>query len=133
MTDRAARRAGTIATLAILTSGIASSSTMAQDAEATRPSISEVIQASSPDVREYNEHLVILSSPWMEGRLPGTRGMELAREYVETQFMETGLVGPVEGDDYSTSGYRQSFGLGGSTEFVDQKLTLGDSWFKQTE
>ncbi|MCH2145461.1 MAG: M28 family peptidase [Phycisphaerales bacterium] len=133
MNDRASRRAGTIAALAILGAGIASSSTLAQEAEAARPSISEVIQASTPDVREYNEHLIILSSPWMEGRLPGTRGMELAREYVETQFMETGLVGPVENDEYSDSPYRQSFGLGGSTEFADQKLMIGDEWFKQTE
>ena len=32
--------------------------------------------------RIFNEHITVLSSPWMEGRLPGTRGMEYAREYV---------------------------------------------------
>ena len=41
--------------------------------------------------RIFNEHITVLSSPWMEGRLPGTRGMEYAREYVSYWFDQAGL------------------------------------------
>lgn len=88
--------------------------------------LSDAIREASPDVQVYNEHLIILSSPWMEGRLPGTRGMELAREYVERQYKEMGLVPPVLDEETGSYGYRQPFSLGGSTEFVDQQMMLGD-------
>jgi hypothetical protein len=46
------------------------------------------------EVDIYNDHVVTLASPWMEGRLPGTRGMELAKEYMEFYFKKTGLETP---------------------------------------
>ncbi|MEM8712895.1 MAG: M28 family peptidase, partial [Planctomycetota bacterium] len=59
-----------------------------------RPLIAEALSAVSEDVRTFNEHLTILASPWMEGRLPGTRGMERAKQYMEDHFAEYGLHAP---------------------------------------
>ena len=53
--------------------------------------LSNAMRDAPADVREFQEHMIILASPWMEGRLPGTRGADLAREYVETQFRVRGL------------------------------------------
>ena len=39
-------------------------------------SIAEALAALDGDVREYNDHIVVLASPFMEGRVPGSRGME---------------------------------------------------------
>ena len=56
------------------------------------PKIHELIAASDPRVVEFNEHLTILASPWMEGRLPGTIGMERAKDYMEHHFRKAGLL-----------------------------------------
>ncbi|MFT5734635.1 MAG: hypothetical protein ACI8WY_003317, partial [Planctomycetota bacterium] len=58
------------------------------------PVIAEALAAVSEEVRRYNDHLTILASPWMEGRLPGTRGMERAMEYMEFHFEQFGLKAP---------------------------------------
>src|SRR5690606_4924436 len=79
----------------------------------------------SEDVRIYNDHLVTLASPFMEGRVPGSRGMEIAREYCEFWLQDAGLIPPfeVEGSIGERS-YRQVFPLGGSTEVVSQALEV---------
>jgi hypothetical protein len=79
----------------------------------------------SEDVRIYNDHLVTLASPFMEGRVPGSRGMEIAREYCEFWLSEAGLepAFDVEGRIGERS-YRQVFPLGGSTEVVSHALEI---------
>ena len=74
--------------------------------------IHEVIAASDPYVQAFNEHLTILASPWMEGRLPGTRGMELAKDYMEDQFKKAGLLPAFQPSDGGPKTYRQPFPLG---------------------
>jgi hypothetical protein len=87
--------------------------------DASRPII-EVMQAVDADVHQYNEHLVILSSPFMEGRLPGTAGMERAKQYMEYHFNEMGLQQPFEHADGAS--FRQAFPLSSRTDLVDQGL-----------
>lgn len=70
------------------------------------------------EVRVYNDHLTILASPWMEGRLPGTRGMELAKEYMEYYFRQYGLDAPYEGGE----SFRQPFALGSVKEVKEAHL-----------
>ncbi|MDG2031922.1 MAG: M28 family peptidase [Phycisphaerales bacterium] len=120
------RRCPGLFLLSLVTSLGAGSIATAQDSSASKTPLSDAIREASPDVQVYNEHLIILSSPWMEGRLPGTRGMELAREYVERQYKDMGLIPPVLDEETGSYGFRQPFSLGGSTEFVDQKMMLGD-------
>lgn len=85
------------------------------------PRIDQVLASLPPEVRLYNEHVTILSSPWMEGRLPGTKGMERAMDYVEHWFKKSGL-DTVKQKDGSMS-YRQPFSLGGKREMRDQRLS----------
>lgn len=88
--------------------------------------ITEALQSVDEAVRVYNDHLTILASPWMEGRLPGTRGMELAKEYMENYFREYGLQPAVETKGGEMS-FRQEFELGAKTivDRVDLKASGG--------
>ncbi len=104
--------------------------------------IADALASVSDEVRVYNDHLTILASPWMEGRVPGSRGMELAKEYVETHFRDYGLLPAFplveeapDGSEKITPGasYRQPFPLGGTTkvttrdfaaEIKGQKITF---------
>lgn len=99
----------------------ASASPTASPAPST-PSIDAAIRAAHPEVQEYNLHLTVLASPWMEGRLPGTRGFERASQYMEDHFQQYGLEPPVERDGKKT--YRQPFQLGGSQVISGGGITL---------
>ena len=96
------------------------SGTMAQEREAREDApLSDAFRSSPEDVREYQEHLIILASPWMGGRLPGTRGAELAREYVESEFKSRGLKPVMNVTEDGAAGYRQPFPLGSPSELVE--------------
>lgn len=84
--------------------------------------IHELLAASHEDVRTYNEHLMVLASPWMDGRLPGTKGMAQAMDYVEWGFRKAGLLPPAKATDGSPS-YRQPFSLGDKRSFRNQTLS----------
>ncbi len=43
------------------------------------------------DVNTYRSHIQFLANPFMEGRGPGTRGNEIAAEYIEAAFRHLGL------------------------------------------
>jgi hypothetical protein len=53
--------------------------------------IARALEAMGPDGREYDTHVVTLANPFFGGRAPGTRGNELAAEYIEFQFRALGL------------------------------------------
>ena len=89
-----------------------------------RPQIHTTIAAADPDVQAFNEHLIILASPWMEGRLPGTKGMERAMDYMEDQFRKAGLEPAFSPSDGSARSYRQPFSLGGKREVVEETITV---------
>ncbi len=94
----------------------------AASASVSRTPLTDALKNANAAVLEFNEHVTVLSSPWMEGRLPGTRGMELAREYMEWQFIKAGLVPaiPVEGSDAKS--FRQPFPLGSNDVVSNQRL-----------
>jgi Zn-dependent M28 family amino/carboxypeptidase len=81
-----------------------------------------LLQASHADVQAFNDHLMVLASPWMDGRLPGTKGMAQAMDYVEWGFRKAGLAAPAKAADGSPS-YRQPFSLGDKRSFSNQTLT----------
>ncbi|MCH7791312.1 MAG: M28 family peptidase [Planctomycetes bacterium] len=60
------------------------------------------------DLRVLNDHVVTLANPFMEGRFPGTRGMEIAKQYFEFYLGRAGLDPAFE----NGTSYRQSFPLG---------------------
>ncbi len=90
----------------------------------SRALIAEALAGVSGEVRTFNDHLTILASPWMEGRLPGTRGMELAKEYMEFQFRASGLL-PAVGSGGESRSFRQPFNLGSTNEVTVASLELG--------
>lgn len=53
----------------------------------------------SAELRWQRESLAYLASPYLEGRGPGTRGLDLAADYIAEQFRKAGLR-PVPGHGY---------------------------------
>lgn len=108
-----ARARGASALLSASLTGLALSvPAAAQSQSAGGGPIQGALAEVNEEVRVYNDHLTILASPWMEGRLPGTRGMELAKEYMEYYFRQYGLEAPYEGG----ASFRQPFALGSVRE-----------------
>ncbi|MEO0481470.1 MAG: M28 family peptidase [Planctomycetota bacterium] len=83
-----------------------------------------------PDVQQFNEHVVTLANPFMEGRVPGSRGMAIARDYFEF-YMEAAGVLPPFTDAEGNPSFRQAFPLRGSVEVTEQSLRLGDEQFAE--
>ncbi|MEC8493894.1 MAG: hypothetical protein VXZ39_03155, partial [Planctomycetota bacterium] len=129
-----ARRAASIGGLGLLALGTSALAAPRQADDVQAPStgpIRDALQSVSEDVQIYNDHLTILASPWMEGRLPGTRGMELAKEYMEYYFRQYGLKAPYDGEVVQPDGtslveaeasFRQPFDLGESADLVRGEL-----------
>jgi len=88
--------------------------------------IADLLTASSEDVRTYNQHITTLASPYMEGRVPGSEGMERARDYVQYHFEKLGVgpAFPLETEAGKTPfvTYRDPFALGGTWQVTDEKL-----------
>ncbi len=91
------------------------------------PSIVGALSAVSAEVRTYNDHVVTLASPFMEGRVPGSRGMEIAKEYIQHYLELAGLQpGFPAAEDAETSApsWRQGFPLSGTLELASQALSV---------
>lgn len=78
--------------------------TLAQDCP-----IAEALAASDAEVRLFDTHVTTLSSPAMGGRLPGSQGMAMAKDYVQRSLELAGLE-PAFGSGDSAS-WRQSFSI----------------------
>lgn len=63
--------------------------TVEVDAEAI--SLRQVLEDLGPVATEWYQHVHTLANPFFEGRVPGTRGKQLATEYLEFWFREYGL------------------------------------------
>lgn len=87
--------------------------------------IRDALLAQPEDVRIFDEHVVTLSSPFMEGRVPGSNGMEVAKDYCEFWLKDAGVLPAFEG----RSSWRQPFELRGSSELTSQSLAAGGETF----
>lgn len=90
--------------------------------------ISQAIADSDPQVREYNAHLSFLAHDFLGGRLPGTPGMEIAKNYVEQHFIDAGLTAPFTDADGNPS-YRQDFPISERVDLTGQSLSMGGQAF----
>ncbi|MEM9373294.1 MAG: M28 family peptidase, partial [Planctomycetota bacterium] len=87
--------------------------------------ISDALRSVSGDVLIYNEHLTTLASPYMMGRVPGSAGMERAREYCAFTLEQAGLEPAFPSDDGTPfASYYDPFELGGSWDVLDERLEL---------
>ena len=83
----------------------------------------DLLEQLGPEVQQYNEHIVFLSSPFMEGRVPGSNGMEVAKDYSIYWFKRAGCV-PGFKDKQGEPTWRQPFPLGSRTVVKEQVLTV---------
>lgn len=78
--------------------------------------IRDALATVDDETKEFHEHIVVLSSQWMDGRLPGTPGMERAKDYFEHHLRAVGLQPAVEPRTGHPGGFRHPFSLG--TDFI---------------
>ncbi|MBX3361718.1 MAG: M28 family peptidase [Phycisphaeraceae bacterium] len=85
--------------------------------------VAELLTKLGPDVTRYTQHVMTLANPFFEGRAPGTRGNEIAQEYIEFWFKQFGLepaftesttITAADGSEVitSTPSFRQHFEVG---------------------
>jgi hypothetical protein len=75
------------------------------------------------DVRVFHEHVTFLASPYLEGRVPGSHGMEVAKDYSEHYLREAGLEPGFVAEGGAAS-FRQAFPLGGTSEVESHSIAL---------
>ncbi|HMQ20957.1 MAG TPA: M28 family peptidase [Planctomycetota bacterium] len=96
-----------------------------QASQQREPRIHERLEALGPDVTMYDSHVTTLANPFLEGRLPGTRGMEIAKEYVEYWLRRAGTEPAFE--DEGRPSWRQPFLLGQKRTVIQAaRLGAGD-------
>ena len=78
-------------------------------------------EQADPDVAVWYQHVNTLANPWMEGRQPGTRGDDLATEYMEFYMRQAGLQ-PAFKDESGDASWRQPFRFQVSRRPVPPKL-----------
>lgn len=87
--------------------------------------ISDALISVSPDVLLYNEHLTTLASPYMMGRVPGSPGMDRAREYCAFTFEQLGIEPAFPSEDGTPfSSYYDPFELGGTWTVSQETILL---------
>jgi aminopeptidase YwaD len=115
-----------------IASGLDSGTTTTRDIDGSP--ISDAIRAVSEDVKIYNEHLTTLASPYMQGRVPGSEGMERAREYCAFTLSQAGLEPAFPSADGTPfASYYDPFDLGGSWEATDESISLDGTEFEAGE
>ncbi len=138
MTPRApaARRTPVLAALCALAlawptsgTGAAQAAGEADAAPEIQGAIATTLEELGEDIRVYNDHVVTLANPFMEGRLPGTRGMEIAKDYCEYWFREAGLEPGFAGltSDPEANPWRQPFPLAATPKLIEQHLSVADA------
>lgn len=119
------RPAGRLLSLALIALSLGAPPSVAQEdgEEASFPgAVAGALASLDEDTRVYNDHVVTLASPFMEGRVPGSRGMEIATEYMEYWLRDAGLEPAFDGG----RSWRQPFDLAAVPELVHQALTVRD-------
>lgn len=121
------RSVWTVATL--LMTALAGQPAIAAQADAS-PQAPSTSTATSPTVdaallRQYRSHVEFLANPFMEGRGPGTRGNQIAAEYIEAWMRSAGLKpGFADAGDGS---FRQPFIAGTQARRTDSVLSSGEA------
>lgn len=98
---------------------------------------SDVLDFES-DHRVFTQHIYYLANDFMEGRVPGSRGAEIARQYAETAFEKAGLspafAETITAEDGSETeeafaSWRQPFPLGGRVDVTVAELSAAGMTF----
>ncbi|MFI4871372.1 MAG: M28 family peptidase [Phycisphaerales bacterium JB061] len=111
--------------------GLAGLALLAVSGTATAQSADTGVKDFERDLRVYTAHVTYLANDFMEGRVPGSKGMEIARDYAEHFLAQAGLEpafateetlanGTVRTNEFSS--FRQAFPLGGTLEVKSSAL-----------
>ena len=87
--------------------------------------LSKSLDAMGPVAIEWYQHVQTLSNPFFEGRAPGTRGNELAGEYVQHWMKQAGLEPAFKekaADGKESPSWYQPFELQGGSPVVDRAV-----------
>lgn len=115
------RRFGLVPLALLFVSSVAPAASEAERVTVvTDAPITSALVGLDADVKRYNDHLTTLASPYMGGRVPGSDGMERAKDYAEYWFKEFGLQ-PAFEDENGEPSFRQPLELGGTTELKTAK------------
>jgi hypothetical protein len=91
-------------------------------AQESQDPIARALSDAGPDARRFHEHVVLLSHPALEGRLPGTEGSEIAESIIMTTFVQLGLDPVFTTAEDEEPGYRQPFRFQQGGRFSDRAL-----------
>ena len=91
------------------------------------------LTAMGPVAIEWYQHVQTLSNPFFEGRVPGSRGNDLAAEYVEFFMKQAGLEPAfTTAGDASVKSFRQPFELqGGAPKVETAVVSMGGNSLKR--
>ncbi len=84
-----------------------------------RAPVARALEIAGPDVQRYDQHITTLANPFMQGRLPGTVGIERAAQYIQFYIQEEFGLEPVFD---SGDGYRQAFQSGSFIDVTERRL-----------
>ena len=79
--------------------------------------------ATDMETALYSQHLFTLANEFMQGRKPGTKGIEKAAQYIEFHFDRLGLE-PAFEDEGGAATWRQPFRIGETSELVSQSMAM---------
>ncbi len=79
--------------------------------------------ATDMETALYSQHLFTLANEFMQGRKPGTEGIEKAAQYIEFHFDRLGLE-PAFEDEGGAATWRQPFRIGETSELVSQSMAM---------
>ncbi len=79
--------------------------------------------ASEAETAVYSQHLFTLANEYMQGRKPGTEGIERAAQYIEFHFDRLGLE-PAFAEGDGDTPWRQPFRIGESLTLASQSMTM---------
>jgi len=82
--------------------------------------VSAALDAMGEDTRRFHAHVMALSSDFFEGRAPGTRGGDLAQDYVAFFYQRAGLEPAFTVDGQPS--FKQPFSVSGDVVVTDEDL-----------
>lgn len=103
-----------------------SSAAAIDSAQWSESPVSAALDAMGPDAQRFHAHVMALSSEFFEGRAPGTKGGELAQDYIQFYFQRAGLEPAFEVE--GNASYKQPFTVSGDVIVTEAGL----SWASET-
>ncbi len=91
----------------------------------SRGSVARALDRLGQEGKAFHQHVTTLANPFFEGRAPGSRGLELAGEYLIRHLDDAGLAPAFEGPDGPS--WRQPFRVPGETRVLGAEASWSAS------